>query len=100
MDEYTLVIWKDNCADEFDCESFEVEGGNVQEVKAKREAEWKEMLSERGVFTWYVGTNELIEYNCLSELAVTFSFVPITERQAEFLTATFGRNRAIPMPHL
>ncbi len=99
MDEYTLVIWKDNYADEFSVESFAVEKGSLQEVKAEHAAKWEEMM-EDGFYEHYFGTNEAIEYESLEELARAFSFIPITERQAEFLLATFGRNRAMPMPHL
>ena len=97
MKEMTLIIWKDNWADEMDVESWQIVEGNADEIKASWASFCQRSIEDDGFLEHYIGTNEMILYVFAEALMATL-FIPVTEKQAEFLVGTFGNRRAISMP--
>lgn len=95
--EYTLVKWRDNYGDEFDVESFDVREGGIEAVKKELAAVWSQLV-EDGEYDHYIGTNEFITYTSVEGIADKFSFIPLTQTQADFVRGTFGRRRAMDFP--
>lgn len=88
--EFVLIKWSDNWADEMDLEGFAV-------MDTDEFAKWKENIPSP--YTFYVGTNEeidystkkeLIDYSTKKELISNLEVQPLTPGEVKFFFDNFG----------
>lgn len=86
----TLIKFKSDWGDEFDCEQFVVFNGTVEEARARiNEVFLGEDVPEDS--EWYFGTNE---YFTKEDLSIEkFTLVALTKEQADVMFALFPKQR-------
>jgi len=84
MKNNVLLEWDGNWADEMDVSGFAV-------MEKKDWNKYKKFLSNHDKeFTFYIGTNEEIEYENGKELLSEISVTPITDEQCKVIEDLFG----------
>jgi len=86
MAEKTIVLlqWDGNWADEMDIEGFSI-------MDKQEWTEYKKYLTNRkSEFTFYIGTNEEIEYSNGRELLNEITVTEITDKEAATVEKLFG----------
>ena len=79
---YYLVTFQSNWADEMD-----VEGGRIMTEKEKEKyfASIKKEFDEQGSYTYYIGTNQDINFDTYEELDESFSIDKISKEERKVL---------------
>lgn len=83
-----LGKWSDNWADEMNLDGFVV-------YTEEQKAAWLAATNHIAGYTYYVGTNEEIEYDSPGDLRRSVIWTELTEAEAAVLTKLFNGYRSV-----
>lgn len=83
---YFLVSYSSNWSDEMDIDGFCV---MTEAGKKKYFEDFKKVFEVNGLYTFYVGTNEEIEYSNFADFKNDFTVEEISEEEAKVLDKLF-----------
>ena len=86
-----LIKFTDNWADEMDTEGFSIMSTGQFTQWAKTVEEVAKKIDEGHSFEWYIGTNELINWNSGKNFKEAFSCEVIADKEAEVLKRLYLR---------
>ena len=86
---YLFIEYNSNWADEMDVNGFFI---TTKELWDERVEAFRKHFEDEPFLTYYVGTNEEIEYLMFEDVLNDFTITEITEEEAKVLDKLFGYN--------